>query len=66
MTIKLFTGNYARDLTAIKNYTLVDFLRIWGLDFNGKTVNASVNGKPIADFANHVLRDGEQIRLDLQ
>ena len=47
----------------IKNYTLGDFLRIWGVDFSGKTVKASANGEPIPDFANHVLRDGEQISL---
>ena len=49
----------------IKNYTLGDFLGIWGVDFSGKTVKASANGKPIADFTNHVLKDGEQINMDV-
>ena len=51
--------------TVTKNYTLGDFLRIWGVDFSGETVKASANGKPIADFATHVLKDGEQINLDV-
>lgn len=48
-----------------RNYTLVDFFNIWGMDLNSKTVNASVNGNPIADFKNHILKDGEQIKLDI-
>jgi hypothetical protein len=30
-----------------------------------KTVNAIVDGKPISDFKNHVLKDREQINLDI-
>lgn len=48
-----------------RNYTLGDFFNIWGMDLNGKTVMASVNGKPIADFKNHILKDGEQINLNI-
>ena len=50
---------------AVKKYALGDFLRIWGVGFNGKVVKASANGAPISDFANHVLKDGEQINLDV-
>jgi hypothetical protein len=47
-------------------YTLGQFLDIWGgLNFNGKTVKATVDGKPIADFRNIVLRDAEQINLQV-
>ena len=49
----------------IRNYTLGDFFNIWGFDLNGKTVNASVNGKPISDFKNHILKDKEQIDLNI-
>jgi hypothetical protein len=51
--------------TVIRNYTLGDFFNIWGFDLNGKTVNASVNGKPISDFKNHILKDKEQINLNI-
>jgi hypothetical protein len=51
--------------TVIRNYTLGDFFNIWGFDPNGKTVNASSNGKPISDFKRYVLKDKEQIDLNI-
>jgi hypothetical protein len=51
--------------TVIRNYTLGDFFNIWGFDLNGKTVNASVNGKAISDFKSHILKDKEQIDLSV-
>ena len=53
--------------TANRNYTLGEFLDIWGLNLNDKTVKMTTNGKPIlTDFKEHILRDGEQIRLEIQ
>jgi hypothetical protein len=50
----------------IRNYTLGEFLNIWGgLDTTGKTVKATVDGKPVSDFRDIVLRDGVQINLDV-
>ena len=34
------------------------------LDLDGKTVKASVNDKPVSDFRNIILNDGEKIKLD--
>jgi hypothetical protein len=52
--------------TINRNYTLGEFLNIWGgLDTNGKTVRASVDGKPVSDFRDIILRDGEQINLNV-
>lgn len=48
-----------------RNYSLGEFFKIWGFYLNGKTVNASVDGKPISDFKNHILKDGEQINLNI-
>jgi hypothetical protein len=48
-----------------RNYTLGDFFKIWGINLAEKTVNAIVDGKPISDFKNHVLKDREQINLDI-
>ena len=36
--------------TVNRNYTLGQFLNIWGLDLNGKTVKMTTDGKPLADF----------------
>ena len=48
-----------------RNYTLGEFFQIWGLDLNGKTVKATVDGKPVPDFKNIILREGQQIHLDI-
>jgi sulfur carrier protein ThiS len=52
--------------TVNRNYTLEEFLNIWGLNLDGKVVKITTNGKPQADFRDHVLRDGEQIKLEVQ
>lgn len=53
--------------TTYRNYTLGEFLNIWGgLDTNGKTVKATVDGAPVPDYKNIILRDGEQINLDVE
>ncbi|MGI0042425.1 MAG: hypothetical protein ACRD47_01830, partial [Nitrososphaeraceae archaeon] len=53
--------------TANRNYTLGEFLDIWGLNLNDKTVKMTTNGKPtLTDYKQHILRDGEQIRLEIQ
>jgi hypothetical protein len=52
--------------TINRNYTLGEFLNIWGLNLNDKTVKTTVNGKPLSDFKEHILRDGEQIMLEIQ
>ncbi len=52
--------------TVNKDYTLGEFLNIWGLNLDGKTVKMTVNGKPLTGFIDHVLRDGEQIKLEVR
>lgn len=52
--------------TVNKNYTLGEFLNIWGLNLDDKTVRMAVNDKPLINFRDHVLRDGEQIKLEVQ
>jgi sulfur carrier protein ThiS len=52
--------------TVNRDYTLGEFLKIWGMDLNnGKSVKVSVNGQPISDWRNHVLSNGEQINLEI-
>jgi hypothetical protein len=51
--------------TVVKNYTLGDFFNIWGMNLNDKTVNAIVDGKSTPDYRNHILKDGEQIILNI-
>lgn len=60
------TGIIHVESSIIKNYTLGEFLNIWGgLDTAGKTIKASVDGKPVCDYGSIILKDGEQINLDV-
>ena len=60
------SGTIHVESTVNRNYTLGEFLNIWGgLDTSGKTVSATVDGKPVSNFKDIILRDGEQIRLDV-
>jgi len=60
------SGTIHVESTINRNYTLGEFLNIWGgLDTNGKTVRASVDGIPVSAFRDIILRDGEQINLNV-
>jgi len=50
-----------------RDYTLGEFLDVWGgLDTgSGKIVKVAVNGQPIFDWKNHILKDKEQISLEI-
>jgi hypothetical protein len=49
----------------IRNYTLGEFLDIWGLDLKGKLVSVAVYGQPISDYRNHVFKDDESIIMNI-
>jgi len=49
-----------------RDFTLGEFLDVWkGLDINGKTVQASLNGNSVADYRNIILNDGDSISLNI-
>jgi len=49
-----------------RNYTLGEFLNIWGgLDTSGKIVKGTEDGKSVSDYKDLILRDGEQIDLQV-
>jgi hypothetical protein len=48
-----------------RNYTLGEFLNIWGIDLNNKVIKVTADGKLVSDFRNHVLKDKEQINLTI-
>ncbi|HEU5119925.1 MAG TPA: hypothetical protein VFT71_02965 [Candidatus Nitrosocosmicus sp.] len=49
-----------------RNYTLGEFLKIWGgLDLKDELVNATVNDKPVDDYRNIILKDKAQIKLNV-
>lgn len=60
------SGLIHAESNANRNYTLGEFLNVWGgLDIYGKTVKATVDGKPVSDFNNIILKDGEKISLNI-
>src|SRR5918996_5671661 len=54
------SGTIHVESTINRNYTLGEFLSIWGMNLDGKTVKMTADNKPIADFKEHILSDGEQ------
>lgn len=61
------TGLIHVESNTMRNFTLGEFLDIWqGLNINGKTVIATLDGKPVSDFRNILLKDGEQVMLDIK
>ena len=58
-------GTIYVESTVIRNYTLGEFLDIWGLDTSGKSVSVVAAGQPVTDYRNHILNDGEEIDLDI-
>ncbi|MEP6576479.1 MAG: hypothetical protein ABJB85_08640 [Nitrososphaerota archaeon] len=61
------TGLIHVESNTIRNFTLGEFLDIWqGLKINSKAVIATVNGQPISDFRNILLKDGEKVELDIK
>jgi hypothetical protein len=60
------SGTVHVEPTINRNYTLEEFLNIWGPNLDGMVVKMTTNGKPLTDFRDHVLRDGEQIKLEVQ
>jgi hypothetical protein len=60
-------GTIHVESNTVRPYTLGQFLNIWGgVDTNGKTVKATVDGVPVSDYRNIILRDKEQIVLDVE
>jgi hypothetical protein len=49
----------------ITDYTLGEFLDVWGLPLGGKAIKMTVDGNPVSDYRNHILRDGQEIHLIL-
>ena len=62
------TGIIHVESNMLRNFTLGEFLDIWqGLDVNDKTVIATADGQPIPRiFRNFLLKDGEQVTLDIK
>jgi hypothetical protein len=52
--------------TEYRNYTLGDFLNIWGLPLEGKEISLVLNGNSTENYANHILKDMEKLVLKIE
>lgn len=48
-----------------RDYTVGEFLDIWGLDLTGYKVSVTIDGNPVSGYRNHILNDGESIIINL-
>jgi hypothetical protein len=60
------SGTVHVESTTNRDYTLREFLNIWGLNLDGKKVKMTTDGEPVSDFKEHIFRDGEKIKLEVQ
>jgi len=59
-------GTLYVESNTVRDFTFGDFMKISGLDkVNITTIKMTVDGQPVSDYKNHVLKDGEQIVVDL-
>ncbi|MGH9950989.1 MAG: hypothetical protein ACRD5J_05130 [Nitrososphaeraceae archaeon] len=65
------TGTLHVESNVNRNYTLGQFIKVWGgLDeilgtADSNSIKMIVDGRPVTDFNNHILKDGEQISLEI-
>jgi hypothetical protein len=61
------SGTLHVESTVNRDYTLGEFVNVWsGLDTgNGKILKVTVNGQPISDWKNHILKDKEKISFEV-
>jgi hypothetical protein len=49
----------------VRNYTLGEFLDIWGLDLKGNSITVTSYGNLVPNYRNHVLKDEEPIIMNI-
>jgi hypothetical protein len=52
--------------TEYRNYTLGDFLNIWGLPLEGKEISLIINGNSTENYTNHILNDMEKMVMKIE
>jgi hypothetical protein len=51
--------------TTMRDYTLGEFLDIWGMNFESQTVVLKVNGIIVEGYNGYVLKDGDNLVLEI-
>ena len=60
------SGTIHVESTEYRNYTLGQFLNIWGMPLEGSRVNLLINGNSTDNYSNYVLKDMEKMILKIE
>jgi hypothetical protein len=60
------SGTIHVESTEYRNYTLGQFLNIWGIPLEGSRVNLFIDGNNTDDYSNYVLKDREKMILKIE
>ena len=60
------SGTIHFESTEYRNYTLGQFLNIWGIPLEGSRVNLFIDGNSTDNYSNYVLKDREKMILKIE
>ncbi len=60
------SGTIHVESTEYRNYTLGQFLNIWGMPLEGNRVNLFIDGNSTENYSNYVLKDREKMILKIE
>lgn len=60
------SGTIHVESAEFRNYTLGQFLDIWGIPLEGKEVSLSIGGNRTGDYSNYILNDMEKMILEIK
>ncbi len=59
------SANIVVETSVNRNYTLGEFLKIWGIDLDGKDAEITVDGKVVHDYNNYILKQDNNNHLEV-
>lgn len=60
------SGTIHVESTEYRNYTLGQFLNIWGIPLQGSKINLLTDGNSTENYDNYILKDGEKMILKIE
>ncbi|MGI8720358.1 MAG: hypothetical protein ACR2KF_07520 [Nitrososphaeraceae archaeon] len=60
------SGTIHVESTEYRNYTLGQFLNIWGMPFEGSKVSLFIDGNSTENYSNYILKDMEKMILKIE
>jgi hypothetical protein len=60
------SGTIRVESTEYRNYTLGQFLNIWGIPLQGSKINLLTDGNSTENYDNYILKDGDKMILKIE